>query len=63
MATKTIAAIGKFQIPVLHLNHFILSKMSKDRIRDKGYIEELQKIQAIKKVEAAKRIEIKNNTT
>ena len=46
---KRLLPLENYQIPVLHLNHLILSKMSNDRIRDKADIEELQKIQAIKK--------------
>ena len=36
------------KIPVLHLNHLILSKIANDRIKDKLDIEELQKLKQLK---------------
>ena len=34
---------GEYEIPVIHLNHLILSKLSSNRPKDKADIEELQK--------------------
>ena len=36
-------------IPILHQNHLILSKISNNRAKDRLDVEELQKIQALKK--------------
>ncbi len=44
-AMKIIAEIDDLQIPFLHLNHLVLSKMTTGRLKDKADIEELQKIQ------------------
>ena len=46
---KVFLPIENVQIPVLHLHHLILSKISNDRTKDKLDVEELQKIQLIKK--------------
>lgn len=46
---KIIADIEGMKIPILHINHLVLSKMSNDRTKDKLNVEELQKIQALKK--------------
>jgi len=46
---KVIAEIDNMEIPVIHLNHLILSKISNDRMKDKADVEELQKIQSSKK--------------
>jgi hypothetical protein len=46
---KVIGEINGLQIPVLHLNHLILSKISNERTKDKMDVEELQKIMRINK--------------
>ena len=46
---KVFLPMGEFQIPVLHLHHLILSKISNDRLKDKQDVEELQKIQKLNK--------------
>jgi len=48
---KVIVDIEGMKIPVLHLNHLILSKIGTERTKDKADIEELQKIAALKKKE------------
>ena len=40
--------MGDVQIPVLKLNHLILSKISNGRPQDNADIEELQKVQAVR---------------
>jgi hypothetical protein len=46
---KMIAEVEDMQIPVLHLEHLVLSKISNDRTKDKMDLEELQKIANMKK--------------
>jgi hypothetical protein len=46
---KTIAALDGVDIPFIHLNHLIISKITTGRLQDKIDVEELQKIQNIKK--------------
>ncbi len=46
---KVLLPLGDKNIPVLHLHHLVLSKISNGRSQDKTDIEELQKIQALKK--------------
>ncbi len=46
---KVFLPLGEFQIPVLHLNHLVLSKISNDRLKDKQDVEELQRIQNLSK--------------
>lgn len=46
---KVIGELNGLQIPVLHFNHLILSKISNERLKDKMDVEELQKIKNIKK--------------
>lgn len=45
---KVLADIGNIQIPFLHINHLILSKLSTGRIKDQADVEELQKIRQSK---------------
>jgi predicted nucleotidyltransferase len=40
---------GKYKIPIIHLNHLVLSKLSSNRAKDKADVEELQKINNTKK--------------
>ncbi len=42
---KTDAVIDDVPIPLIHLNHLIVSKISAGRLKDKLDIETLQKIQ------------------
>ncbi len=42
---KIFVELGSVKIPVIHLNHLILSKINNDRLKDKSDVEELQKIQ------------------
>jgi predicted nucleotidyltransferase len=46
---KVLLPVENFQIPVLHLNQLILSKLSSNRLRDKADIEELQKVAKLKR--------------
>ena len=46
---KIIADIDNLQIPFLHLNHLVLTKINTGRSKDKSDIEELQKIRKLKK--------------
>ena len=46
---KQLMKVDDIHIPVLHLHHLILSKISNDRSRDKADVEELQKIHRLKK--------------
>lgn len=41
---KIVADIDGLNMPILHINHLILSKLTTGRIKDKADIEELQKI-------------------
>lgn len=41
---KIIADIEGIQVPVIHYNHLVLSKISSNRLKDKADIEELHKI-------------------
>ena len=45
---KAFLPMGDVQIPVLKLNHLILSKISNGRPQDNADIEELQKVQAVR---------------
>ena len=42
-------ALENVQIPVIHYNHLILSKLTSSRLKDKADIEELQRINKYKK--------------
>jgi predicted nucleotidyltransferase len=42
---KIYIEIENLKIPVIHLNHLILSKINNNRLKDKSDVEELQKIQ------------------
>jgi hypothetical protein len=44
---KILADVKGLKIPILHINHLILSKISNERLKDKLDVEELQKIQDI----------------
>ncbi len=46
---KILGDIDGLQVPVLHLNDLILSKMNTGRLQDKADIEKLQEIQKTKK--------------
>jgi predicted nucleotidyltransferase len=46
---KVIAELDGIQVPFIHLNHLILSKIATGRPQDKVDIEKLQKIQELKK--------------
>jgi predicted nucleotidyltransferase len=46
---KQWLAFGDTNVPVLHLDHLILSKISSGRTKDKLDVEELQKIMRLKK--------------
>ena len=41
---KVIFRIEGMNVPIIHYNHLILSKITSDRLKDKADIEELQKI-------------------
>jgi predicted nucleotidyltransferase len=41
---KHLCDIEGLKIPILHLNHLVLSKINSDRAKDKADVEELQKI-------------------
>ncbi|MBS1736626.1 MAG: nucleotidyltransferase [Bacteroidetes bacterium] len=41
--------LGKIQVPVIHYNHLIASKLTSTRMKDKADIEELQKIDKYRK--------------
>lgn len=45
---KNIAEIDHLQVPFIHLNDLVLSKMSTDRPQDKIDVEKLQQIQLLK---------------
>lgn len=45
---KIIASVEGMQVPILHLKHLVLSKLSNERTKDKLDVEELQKIQQLK---------------
>lgn len=47
---KNVVEIDGLKIPFIHLNDLVLSKFNTGRSRDKGDIEELQKIQNAKKM-------------
>ena len=46
---KNTLSITGIDIPVLHLHHLILSKISNPRTKDKLDVEELQKVEKLKK--------------
>lgn len=46
---KVIADIDGLKVPFIHFNHLILSKISTDRGKDKGDIDELRKISKLKR--------------
>lgn len=46
---KILGDMDGLQVPVLHLNDLILSKMNTGRLQDKADIEKLQEIQSTKK--------------
>lgn len=46
---KILGDIDGLQVPVLHLNDLILSKMNTGRLQDKADIEKLQEIQKTKR--------------
>lgn len=46
---RVITIIEDTEIPFIHFNHLVLSKMTTNRERDKNDIEQLQRIQALKK--------------
>ena len=48
-AQKVIVEIDGIQLPVLHLNHLVLSKFVTGRLKDKADIDELQRIERIAK--------------
>ncbi len=48
---KVFLSIEGKQVPVLHLDHLIINKLSSNRIKDKADVEELQKIMQLKKKE------------
>lgn len=41
---KNYFVSGKYNIPIIHLNHLIISKLTSGRLKDKADVEELQKI-------------------
>jgi hypothetical protein len=45
---KVIADIEEIQVPIIHYNHLIISKITSNRLKDKADIEELQKINKFK---------------
>lgn len=47
---KILAPLENLEVPILHLHHLVLSKMSNNRTKDKLDIEELQKIAELKKL-------------
>jgi len=46
---KGLISLNNIQIPVLHIHHLILSKISNNRTKDKLDVEELQKLEKLKK--------------
>ena len=46
---KVIADIDGLQVPFIHINHLVLAKINTGRAKDKGDIDELQKILQLKK--------------
>jgi len=46
---KVFLPLNNYQVPVLHLHHLVLSKISNGRLQDKADVDQLQKIQAFKK--------------
>ena len=48
---KIVADVGGIPIPILNLNHLVLSKISNNRTKDRLDVEELQKIQKKKWLE------------
>lgn len=46
---KKLFELEGYKIPILHINHLIISKLSSERIKDKADAEELQKIENLKK--------------
>jgi len=46
---KQLLPLDDIFIPVLHLDHLILSKITSNRLKDKLDVEELQKIMRLKK--------------
>lgn len=46
---KQFMKMDDIEVPVLHLHHLILSKISNQRSKDKSDVEELQKIHMLKK--------------
>jgi predicted nucleotidyltransferase len=47
-AQKVIADIDGIDIPFIHLNHLVISKITTGRAKDKNDIEQLQKIRKLK---------------
>jgi predicted nucleotidyltransferase len=46
---KEIVVVDGMEVPFIHINHLILSKISNDRIKDKADVEELQRVLKYKK--------------
>lgn len=46
---KVFLPLNNYQVPVLHLHHLVLSKISNGRLQDKADVDQLQKIQTFKK--------------
>ena len=46
---KVFLLLGSHQVPVLHLDHLIINKLTSGRAKDKSDVEELQKILRLKK--------------
>lgn len=46
---RVISKIDEIEIPFIHYNHLVLSKITTNRERDKVDVEQLQRIQSLKK--------------
>ena len=46
---KVFLSLESYQVPVLHLDHLIINKLTSGRAKDKADVEELQKIMRLKK--------------
>jgi hypothetical protein len=46
---RVVANIEGIQVPIIHYNHLIMSKIMSERLKDKADVEELQKVNRVKK--------------
>jgi len=45
---KVFFSLDNYKVPVLHLDHLIINKLTSGRAKDKADVEELQKIMRLK---------------